>query len=53
MKQEHQIMLAQRKNLEKQLIENYNVSESIRKANEVRAQKSARKQDNIVMLKGE
>ena len=46
-------MLAQRKNLEKQQIENYNMTESIRKANEYKAQRSARKNEKILMVPGE
>ena len=42
-------MLAQRRHLEKQLIENYNKGESIRKESEVKAQKSARRKEDIKM----
>ena len=43
-------MLAQRKHLEKQLIENYNKTETIRKESETKAQKSARKKEDIRMF---
>ena len=44
-------MLAQRRHLEKQLIENYNKGESIRKEEEVKTMKSTKIKEELEMLK--